>query len=135
VSNKQIRNPNSKLQDAPRASVTDSVWFWLLIFSAMGAIGLTAVQRKFDVRQSEIERQGQARGRARSPDEPTASSSTELGKEHESDASRVYSTPGNTVLRLLPVQLLALAIAVVSAVMLVREYRRDDPSDKGESTQ
>ena len=47
--------------DAPRRSLTDSPWFWIGMFCAVGAILLVIFSQRIDERQAQIERQYQAR--------------------------------------------------------------------------
>lgn len=41
--------------DATADRVTDSPWFWALVFSLMSLIALVAIAPKFDVRQRQVE--------------------------------------------------------------------------------
>ena len=43
------------------APLTDSPWFWLLLFGSVGLVMLTAVEPKFAKRQERIERMHQSR--------------------------------------------------------------------------
>lgn len=49
---------------APRPSVTDSPWFWAYLFGAAALVALFLAGGKFGWRQSQIEREYQARTRA-----------------------------------------------------------------------
>jgi hypothetical protein len=93
-----------------KAPITDSPWFWVLVFSLMGLGALVAIGGKYSQRQSRLERQYQARERVREDalDDP---------------ARREYSSPEQTLIPLWPLAILLIAVAAGAAVMLDRERR------------
>jgi hypothetical protein len=105
--------------------VTDSPWFWLLLFSLMGIVALAAIHDKYGKRQAGIERQYQARER-------TAEQVAAVGKEGAA-ADRIqptdvplpaYATPGHNLISIWPLFALLSVLGVVAAIMLSRERRR-----------
>jgi hypothetical protein len=106
-------NPQSEIPN-PKLPVTDSPWFWLLVFSSMALAALLAIGGKYGQRQARMERQYQARERVATGargDEAVAS--TEDGA-----ARRPYATPDVTLIPLWPLKVIFAAIAAVAAVML-----------------
>ena len=55
-------NPQSEIRN-PQSGLTDSPWFWVLIFSAMALVALIAMGPKYGGRQSRMEVKYQARQR------------------------------------------------------------------------
>jgi hypothetical protein len=93
-----------------KSPLTDSPWFWVLVFSLMGLGALVAISGKYGQRQSRLERQYQARERVR--------------EDSMSDpARREYSSPERTLVPLWPLAVVLIAVAVGAAVMLDRERR------------
>ena len=91
--------------------ITDSPWFWVLLFSVVGLMALAAISGQYGKRQARLERQYQARERVaeNAVDDP---------------AQREFSTADNTLIRLMPLAAVLGAVAAVAAVMLFRERRR-----------
>jgi hypothetical protein len=104
----------------PRRSISDSPWFWILIYSGWTFIALALLSAKYGARQSQLERQFQGRVHA---EESKSGSTTapEKGLDALPDASRNYSTPENTIIGLAPLAVIFGGIAFCAAVMLVRE--------------
>jgi hypothetical protein len=46
---------------APRPPITDSLWFWLVVYGSMAVVALAAIAPKHAKRQERIDRMGQAR--------------------------------------------------------------------------
>ena len=92
--------------DEPAAStpVTDSPWFWLVVFLCGALVALVLAGPKFSWRQPQIERQYQARQNAGQ----TVSTA---------EADRPLSTPGNPMLTLRPL-LVGLVVALVISTIL-----------------
>jgi hypothetical protein len=104
--------------------ITDSPWFWVLVFSLMGLAALTAIHDKYGKRQAAIERQYQARER-------TAEQVASL--EHaDADAPQpgpdvplpAYATPGHNLISVWPLFAVLTVLAAVAALMLAREWNR-----------
>jgi hypothetical protein len=97
-----------------RPPITDSPWFWVLMFSVMGFGALAAISGKYGQRQAGIERQYQARERV-----------AEAGPQGAAQiAPRPYATPGNTLIPLWPLAVVLGAGAIVATAMLVRNGLR-----------
>jgi hypothetical protein len=94
--------------------LTDSPWFWVLLFSVMALAALAAMGGKYGRRQSALERQYQARDRI-------AAAASEPGS---APARRPYAVPGANLVPLWPLGILLGASAAFAAIMLVRNRRR-----------
>ena len=54
--------PDSDRGDGPKTRpITDSPFFWLLLFVLVGSLGVVAISPKYAIRQSRIERRFEAR--------------------------------------------------------------------------
>jgi len=107
MSEQSETNPQSAIQN-PQSPLTDSPWFWGLIFSVVGLIALVVISGQYGKRQARIERQYQARER--------------IGDNAVNDPTRPeYATPDNTLVPIWPLGVLLVAAAVCAAVMLHRE--------------
>ena len=107
---------NSPVKRPP--PVTDSPWFWIALFGAMGLAALLAVSPKYGQRQAAIERKYQARQQmARSAD------GMPIAGETRPPTDVAYSDPNNTIVTLWPIRLVVLLVTVVSAAQLVRQRR------------
>jgi hypothetical protein len=96
--------------------VTDSPWFWVLMFSVTGLIALAAISGQYGKRQARLERQYQARERIRSD---------ELGDDAVGDpARREYSSPRQTLIPIWPLAVVLGGVAALAAVMLRREQQK-----------
>jgi len=109
MSDRSNKNPQSAIRN-PQFPITDSPWFWVLVFSLMGLGALVAIGGKYRERQSRLERQYQARERARE-------------NALSDPARREYSSPEETLIPLWPLAVLLIAVGVGAGVMLWREYR------------
>lgn len=99
--------------------VTQSGWFWLAAFSAMGLMALWAMQLKFGARQAQIERQFQARRQA-AQRAPTPDQS---GGDKAEVVDR-YSTATDTMIGLHPLRILLwMLFGVALAGIAVRVIR------------
>jgi hypothetical protein len=91
--------------------ITDSPWFWVLLFSLMGLVALVAISGQYGKRQSRLERQYQARER--------------IAADAVADPERRdYSMPGDTLIAIWPLAVVLTGVAVFAGVMLVRERRK-----------
>jgi len=90
-----------------RSSITDSPWYWVLLFSVVGLGAIGAIHVKYGRRQAGIERQYQARERVM--EDATAD-----------PGRREYSSPEATLIPLWPLTVLLGGAATAAAVMLVR---------------
>ena len=94
--------------------ITDSLWFWLLLFSSIAVVALLVIGGKYVKRQAGIERKYQARERLAqqaTSGAPLASSTAEGGG---------YSQPGRNLIPLWPLAIVLAVVALVSGVMLTR---------------
>ena len=112
-----------------KAPITDSPWFWLLLFSLMGLGALGAIHGKYERRQAGIERQYQARDRVARGVAVAQPESPSVDPGSESTGPRPYSMPGETLIPLWPLAVVIGAVAVFSAIMLLRDRRRNTRSD------
>ena len=93
-----------------RLPITDSPWFWVVLFSIFGLILLLLFYPKYRDLQSMRERQYQARERVQedATNDPTR---------------RAYSRPDATLIPLWPLVVLLGGVAAVAAAMLIRGRR------------
>jgi hypothetical protein len=102
--------------------ISDSPWFWVLVFSLM-ALGLVAILTpKYGERQSQLERRYQGAMRAAESKTETANpgENARAGQNGASDlvASRPISMPGNTLITLGPLVALLAVVAAIAWVQL-----------------
>ena len=101
----QIRNPKSEIRNS--SPLTDSPWFWVLLFSAVALAALVAIHGKYSRRQAGMEIKYQARER--------------LADDRVGDAeSRPMSQPENTLIPLWPVAVVLIIVLLVATVMLMK---------------
>lgn len=109
----------------PRAPLTDSGWFWALLFSLMGLVGIALIAPKWDWRQRQLE--GRFLGRQQAAIErQRRAAGLEAVDLAEAAADREDVAPG----RIVPAWTLvavAAAAAAGSALMLWRERRSPAP--------
>jgi hypothetical protein len=113
--NLQSENRNSKLL------ITDSLWFWVLVFALMGLLVLAVLDfgGKYSGRQAAIERQYQARERV--AEKLTAENNPQdIPRIDDQSARRPFATPGNNLITLWPLAVLLGIVAIVAAAMLYR---------------
>ncbi len=111
---------------AGRVPLTDSGWFWALLFSLMALVGIALIAPKWDWRQRQLE--GRFLGRQLGAIErQRRAAGLEAVDLAETAADREAVAPGRIVPAWTLVTLAA-AAAAGSAVMLWRERRRPDSS-------
>jgi hypothetical protein len=105
----------------PRAkqSLSDSPWFWAMIFSAMGVVLLLAISPKYAKRQGRLELQYQARQEIARRQVEGASAMREPGEE----GSAAPPVPGELIIPLWPLMLLFAVLFAIAAGMLYRARR------------
>lgn len=101
--------------DHARAALTDSPWFWLMLFSAAGLFALLVLDQKYGPRQAQLERQYQAKQWSHFKSDPASGDPAETVR---------YSTESDTLIGLWPIRAIAVAIFVASAVALIVSRRR-----------
>ncbi|MFM8953749.1 MAG: hypothetical protein ACKOOF_11925 [Planctomycetaceae bacterium] len=109
----------------PPLRLTDSPWFWALMFAVMALVGIVAIAPKFDRRQRQVEgrflgRQEAAVERQRRADGLPA---TDLAESARPPDAR----PPERIVPLWTRASLAAAAAAGSAAMLAREAARRHP--------
>jgi len=100
--------------------LTDSPWFWAMLFSLMALVGIGLIAPKFDVRQRQIE--GRYLGRQKAAEERARRSA---GLEPVNLADEAVDREAVAPRRMVPLWTLATvagAAAVGSGVMLRREW-------------
>jgi hypothetical protein len=106
---------------APRVkpSLTDSPWFWAMIFSAMGVVLLLAIWPKYAKRQGRLELQYQAQQEIARRHVEGASAMREPGEE----GSAAPPGPSELIIPLGPLVLLFAVLFAITAGMLYRARR------------
>ena len=102
-----------------RPPLTDSPWFWVMLFCAAGVVLLLVIWPQYSKRQRRLEMQFRAREeivRRQAAGEPPA---RVLGRE----GSAAPPAEGELIIRLWPLLLLFSALFAVSTTMLVRARR------------
>ncbi len=99
--------------------LAESIWFWIVCFSAAGLLALTAIGPKYTQRQAQIERQYQARGQVHRD----VAEGRPLGEMADRDIVR-YSTAGDTLISLCPLRIALVTVILIAAVALVRQRLR-----------
>ena len=138
---------------SPRASLTDSAWFWVMLFSCMSLLAMQLIDWKYNQRQAQLERQFQGREWAaqhgaqvqmnpqssteRAAPVPVVAQEEQGGTTKESVAKAAgpandpsapsYSRPGQLVISLLPLRALAVTVLVISSFLLWRQTRATIP--------
>lgn len=106
-----------KTKVSKQQPITDSPWFWFMLFTTVGMSTLLITGGKFGKRQAEIERKSQARTALASGLEITEDAT---GRKIAVKVPE-YSRPGMTKVRLKPLLITFGIIWAVSVVMFVRE--------------
>jgi hypothetical protein len=102
-----------------QSGITDSAWFWVLIFSLMGLVAIFAMHGKYGRRQANIERNYQARERV-AEKVAAENNPTEPDRMDNLEVRRDFATPNNQLVPLWPLALLLALVGVVAAIMLYR---------------
>jgi hypothetical protein len=121
--------PNSDLpvdrQPTPSPfRMTDSGWFWGLLFSLMGLVALAIIAPKYDRRQGQIE--GRYLGRGQLAAERMRRAAGERPTSLADDAVAMPGAPRSRLIPLWPIAVTAGLVAAGSGWMLAREYRARD---------
>lgn len=112
-----------------RPPITDSPWFWVMLFALMALGAIVAIGGKYGRRQAGIERQFQARQRfveqQVAGNNPAAASRTTA--QEDRSPPRDYSQPGETLVPLWPLAAVLVSVALFAAGMLWRGHRQAAP--------
>jgi hypothetical protein len=111
-------------QTPARARLTDSPWFWLLVFANAALLGVAVIGPKYNVRQGAVERRYEARREIarRAFEQPTGETSPD--GTGPSDATADASGPDQTDLldnsaHIVPLLPLALVLVVGNLLAIV----------------
>ena len=107
------------MNDREQASVTDSPWFWVLIFSLMALGALVAIGPKYGRRQAVLERKYQARERVaeRLGTNGGVNEGPQAGAPVE---RRELASAENRLIPLWPLAAILTVVALFAATMLYR---------------
>jgi hypothetical protein len=103
-----------------KPSITDSPWFWVMLFCAFGVVFLLAIWPQYRARQRRLEMQFMAREEIVRRQAAGESSARAAGEEGDARPP----TPGELIIPLWPLVLLLAALVAFSATMLWRSRRR-----------
>jgi hypothetical protein len=104
--------------------VTDSPWFWALVFSVVGMAALAIICGKYGKRQAGIERQFQARERTAEQVAAVGEDGTIADKASQDVPIPQYSDAGRLLISIWPLFVVLSAVGVLAAIMLSRERKR-----------
>jgi hypothetical protein len=113
------------MESQANSGLTDSAWFWVLIFALMGLVALFAMHGKYSRRQANIERNYQARTRV-AEQVATENNFGEPDRMDNIQVRRDFATPDENLVPLWPLAVLLAAAAIVSAGMLYRAHTRGE---------
>jgi hypothetical protein len=124
-------NPQSAIRN-PQSPVTDSPWFWVLVFSLMALLALAVIGPKYGRRQAGMEVKYQARERIA---EDQAAGNNLVGDARSELATdrRELASPEDTLVPLWPLAAILVVVALVSYVMLIRRGSAVQPASAGGS--
>jgi hypothetical protein len=113
------------MSEEERPPVTDSAWFWVLVFSLMGIVALAAIGEKYGKRQAGIERQYQARERTAEQVAAASKQDAAGGGAAPNDVRLPeYAMPGRNLIPIWPLAAALATAGVFAAIMLARAWRR-----------
>ncbi|HET6880227.1 MAG TPA: hypothetical protein VFI31_08735 [Pirellulales bacterium] len=101
------------------APLTDSPWFWLLLFGSVGLVMLTAVEPKFAKRQERIERMHQSR-------QPGRQAGADPAEARERAETPFWQPTRQATLRPLMLFLAGVLVAGVVAMQIRRQAAMAD---------
>jgi len=101
-----------------QAPVTDSPWFWLLIFSLVALGALVAISGKYGRRQTVIERNYQARERV--AERLAAESDRNEPQPTDNRAQRDLASAEDRLIPLWPLAAILILVAIFAGAMLYR---------------
>jgi hypothetical protein len=110
------------MPESSQPRLTDSPWFWGLLFSVMGLVSLALMAPKYDRRQGQIE--GRYLGRGQLAVERARRAAGEEPMSLAEDAVEMEEAPRSRLIPLWPIAVMATVASAACGWMLVREYRR-----------
>jgi hypothetical protein len=110
------------MSDEERPPVTDSLWYWVLVFSLMALAALVAIGPKYGRRQAGLELKYQARERI-AAEQAAGNNSAPDGRSDEIADRRELARPEDTLVPLWPLAAILAVVALVSWVMLLKRGR------------
>src|SRR5688500_12702776 len=105
------------------SSLTDSPWFWVMMFSLVALGALAAIGGKYGRRQAAIERQYQARTRV-AEQQASENNLTDDTRTDQQTASRNVAMSGDTLIPIWPLAILLISVALFAGIMLIRDRGR-----------
>ena len=109
----------SNLPSSSRWVLTDSPWFWTLLFTLCATVAVLAMGGKYGRRQSTIERKYQARQRLQQEAIlPTQAEGTSDGR-----SPQAFSQSNSTLVPLWPLAAITFSLSLFSGFMLLRQRR------------
>ena len=113
---------NPDMNPPPKRRLSDSPWFWTYLFGTFALVALVVIGPKYAHRQSQLERQFQARER----------SGLVVPR---SDADEPLSTPEETIISLAPLYLITGTIVIAGWILLWWTHWRKPHEDSGDPGQ
>ncbi|HZZ28354.1 MAG TPA: hypothetical protein VFE46_10170 [Pirellulales bacterium] len=106
-------------------SVTDSPWFWVMLFSLAGLAALFTIGPKFERREASIEEKFHARERGLGREAIDAASGDAAPTATDAPANQQNSAPPwQPIFTLTPIAFVLAAIAIVAMFNVLRFHRR-----------
>jgi hypothetical protein len=112
----------------PEYRLTDSPWFWGLLFSLMGLVALVIIAPKYDRRQGQIE--GRYLGRGQLAVERARRAAGLEATSLAEDAVAMEEAPRSRLIPLWPIAIAAAGAAAASGWMLQHEIRGQSPASR-----
>jgi hypothetical protein len=122
----RTEQPPQTDQPAPPVRLTDSPWFWGLMFAVMALVGIVAIAPKFDRRQRQVE--GRFLGRQEAAIERERRAAGLPAIDLAESARAADARPAERIVPLWTLASLAAAAAIGSAAMLAREVAHARPT-------
>jgi hypothetical protein len=118
----------SNLPSSSRWVLTDSPWFWTLLFTLCGTFAVLAMGDKYGRRQSTIERKYQARQRLQQEKGLT----TQAEGTSDGGSPQAFSQSDSTLIPLWPLAAITLSLSLFSGFMLVRQRMANKVADESD---
>ena len=118
----------SNLRVGSRWVLTDSPWFWTLLFSLCATTAVLAMGGKYGRRQSTIERKYQARQRLQQENVLT----TRPEATSDGPSPQAFSQSNSTLIPLWPLAVITLSLSLFSGFMLARQRIANAVADESD---